>query len=228
MAADASRTSGVASSPRTTRSSRRGAGTPTFTEQARRSQLIECTIDMISTKGYPATSLAAIAEQAGLSKAAVLYHFSSKDNLTRATLSYVLERFMTYVDEQVAAEVDPRAAIVAYVRAMVGYQRDNRRHVRVITEMLLDDADGTRLKNPGGHDTAGRWNALADLLAEGQRAGRFRVFDPATLALAIGGAIDGVIGHWLVHPDLDLDAAADELVTFTLRAVERHEPRTRA
>jgi AcrR family transcriptional regulator len=201
----------------------RGDGTPTFIEQARRGQLIECTIDLISSKGYPATSLAAIAERAGLSKAAVLYHFASKDNLARATLAYVVERFTAYVDEKVAAAPDPRAAVVAYVRAMIGYQRDNRRHVRVITEMLLDDADGTRLKNPGGHDTAGRWNALADLLAAGQRAGLLREFDPPTVALAIGGAIDGVVAHWLVHPGLDLDAAADELEKFTLYAIESRD-----
>ncbi|MEV8016018.1 TetR/AcrR family transcriptional regulator [Streptomyces sp. NPDC086554] len=200
---------------------RRAEGAPTFTEQARRRQLIECTIDLISTKGHPVTSLAAIAERAGLSKAAVLYHFSSKDNLTRATLEHVLAEFTSYVNERVAAEPDPRAAVVAHVRAMIGYQQANRRHVRVITEMLLDDEGGTRLKTPGGHDTAGRWNALADLLAAGQKAGQFREFDPATVALAIGGAIDGVVAHWLAHPELDLDAAADELETFTLYAIER-------
>ncbi|WP_431041046.1 TetR/AcrR family transcriptional regulator [Streptomyces sp. P1-3] len=201
--------------------SRRGHGSPTFTEQARRRQIIECTIDLISTKGYPATSLSAIAGQAGISKAAVLYHFSSKDNLTQATLDHVLERFLAHVAERVEREPDPRSALVAYVRAMIGYQQANRRHVRVITEMLLDDSGGTRLKNPGGHDTAGRWNGLAELLAAGQRAGRFREFDTRTTALAVGGAIDGVIAHWLAHPDLDLDAAADELETFTLNAVER-------
>ncbi|MFD0415585.1 TetR/AcrR family transcriptional regulator [Streptomyces sp. NPDC127108] len=197
----------------------RSADSPTFTEQARRRQLIECTIDLISTKGYPATSLSAIAEQAGLSKAAVLYHFSSKDNLTRAALDHVLEDFTAYVGERVAAEADPRAAVIAYVRAMIGYQQAHRRHVRVITEMLLDDHGGTRLKTPGGHDTAGRWQTLADLLAAGQRAGSFRPFDVRTVSLAVGGAIDGVIGHWLAHPDLDLDAAADELETFTLNAI---------
>ncbi|MEV0112660.1 TetR/AcrR family transcriptional regulator [Streptomyces sp. NPDC050844] len=202
---------------------RRAQGAPTFTEQARRSQLIECTIDLISTKGHPATSLAAIAERAGLSKAAVLYHFSSKDNLTRATLEHVLAEFTAYVNERVAAEPDPRAAVVAYVRAMIGYQQANRRHVRVITEMLLDDEGGTRLKTPGGHDTAGRWNALADLLAAGQQAGQFREFAPATVALAIGGSIDGVVAHWLAHPELDLEAAADELETFTLYAIERRD-----
>ncbi|MFD7167523.1 TetR/AcrR family transcriptional regulator [Streptomyces violascens] len=194
---------------------------PTFTEQARRRQLIEATIDSIATRGYPATSLAAIAEQAGVSKAAVLYHYASKDKLTEATLAHVLGQFMAYVGERVEREADPKAALIAYVRAMVGYQQANRRHVRVIVEMLLDDQGGTKLKTPGSHDTAGRWQGLAELLTKGQAAGCFRTFDTRTVALAIGGAIDGVIAHWLVHPELDLDAAAAELVTFTLLAVER-------
>lgn len=192
----------------------------TFTERGRRRQLIEATIDLISTRGYPATTLSAIAERAGLSKAAVLYHFSSKDNLTRAALEQVMEQFRGHVGERVARAAGPRDAIIAYVRAMIGYQQAHRRQVRVITEMLLDDEGGTRLKTPGSHDAHGRWQALAALLTEGQKAGVFREFDVQTIALAIGGAIDGVIAHWLVHPELDLDAAAAELEEFTLNAIE--------
>ncbi|RLU81612.1 TetR family transcriptional regulator [Streptomyces griseocarneus] len=199
----------------------RSAAPETFRERARRQQIIECTIDLISTRGYPATSLSAIAEEAGISKAAVLYHFSSKDNLTRTALTQVLEQFTTYVDERVRQESDPLAAVVAYVRAMISYQQAHRRHVRVITEMLLDDEGGTRLKAPGSHDTHGRRQALARLLAAGQEAGQLRRFDPDAVALAIGGAIDGVISHWLAHPGFDLDAAADELETFTLAAIRR-------
>lgn len=195
----------------------------TFTERARRQQIVECTIDLISTKGYPATSLSAIAEAAGISKAAVLYHFSSKDNLARLTLEHVMERFAAHVQERVERETEPCAAIVAYVRAMISYQQANRRHVRVITEMLLDDQGGTRLKTPGSHDTHDRWRHLSGLLARGQEAGQVRAFDTRTVALAIGGAIDNVISHWLVHPDYDLDAAADELEAFTLSAIRRQD-----
>ncbi|OXM71391.1 MULTISPECIES: TetR/AcrR family transcriptional regulator [Amycolatopsis] len=191
----------------------------TFTERARREQIIECTIDLISSKGYRGTSLSAIAEAAGISKAAVLYHFSSKENLAQAALEQVFRQFGDYVRDRVDGQPDARSAVTAYVRAMIGYQSAHRRHVRLITEVLLDDANGTRLKAPGSHDAGGRWQVLAGLLEDGQRAGELRELDTRTVALAIGGAIDGVVSHWLAHPELDLDAAADELERFVLAAI---------
>ncbi|NIH87453.1 TetR/AcrR family transcriptional regulator [Amycolatopsis granulosa] len=191
----------------------------TFTERARREQIIECTIELISSKGYRGTSLSAIAERAGISKAAVLYHFSSKDKLAQAALERVFQQFGDYVRERVEQQPDARSAVTAYVRAMVGYQSAHRRHVRLITEVLLDDAGGTKLRTPGSHDAGDRWQALAALLADGQRAGELRAFDTQAVALAIGGAIDGVVAHWLTHPELDLDAAAGELERFVLAAI---------
>ncbi|WP_405780069.1 TetR family transcriptional regulator [Streptomyces sp. NBC_01378] len=81
---------------------RRADATPTPTEQVRRGQLIEATIDLICERGCAVASLSAIAQQAGMSKAAVLYHFSSKDNLTQATLTHVLDSVTAYVTERVA------------------------------------------------------------------------------------------------------------------------------
>ncbi|CAM01186.1 TetR family transcriptional regulator [Saccharopolyspora erythraea NRRL 2338] len=193
----------------------------TFTERARRRQIIDSTIELISVRGYTGTSLSAIAEAAGISKAAVLYHFSSKDNLTEATLQHVFEQYTAYVMERVERAADAREAVLAYVRAMISYSRDNRRHIRLITEVLLDDKGGTRLKAPGSHEAGGRLRGLADLLAAGQEAGLLRDFDTTTIALAIGGAIDGVVSQWLADPELDLDAATEELESFVILAIDR-------
>lgn len=196
------------------------ASSPTFTEQARRRQIIDSTIELVSQRGYAGTSLAAIAQHAGISKAAVLYHFGSKADLAEATLAHVFDRFGAYVRERMDAAPDPESRLVAYVRAMIGYQREHRTHVRLITEVLLDDREGTRFRQPGQHDRNGRWRSLAELLRQGQREGRFRPFDADWVALAVGGAIDNVVSHWLADPGLDLDAATAELETFVLTAVQ--------
>ena len=49
-----------------------GQNRPTFTEAARRTQIIECAIETLATLGYAQASLAHIAERAGISARARL------------------------------------------------------------------------------------------------------------------------------------------------------------
>ena len=93
---------------------------PTPTERVRREQLIDVTIDLIAANGYQGTSLAGIAAAAGITKAAVLYHFTAKDALVRAAHETVLAA----LDREVAAAVDAAGAAdgpAAYVRACLLY-----------------------------------------------------------------------------------------------------------
>src|SRR5437868_14750695 len=55
-----------------------GQNHPTFTEAARRTQIIECAIETLATLGYAQASLAQIAKRAGISKGVIVYYFSSK------------------------------------------------------------------------------------------------------------------------------------------------------
>ena len=54
---------------------------PTFTEAARRTQIIACAIETLATLGYAQASLAHIAQRAGISKGVIVYYFSSKEEL---------------------------------------------------------------------------------------------------------------------------------------------------
>src|SRR5947207_15926610 len=58
-----------------------GQNHPTFTEAARRTQIIECAIETLATGGYAQASLAHNAKRAGISKGVIVYYFSSKEEL---------------------------------------------------------------------------------------------------------------------------------------------------
>src|SRR5258707_12388132 len=60
------------------------------TEIARRDQLVDSAIRLIAEQGHARASLSRIAEQAGGSKAALLYYFKTKDDLLDAVLARVL------------------------------------------------------------------------------------------------------------------------------------------
>ena len=45
-----------------------------------------------------------------------------------------------------------------------------------------------------------------------------RDFDTQTVAVLIGGALDGLVAQWIAEPDFDLQAGAAELETFVRHA----------
>lgn len=60
---------------------------------ARRSQLIEATIEVLARRGYARMTLAEVADQAGLSHGLVNFHFQSKELLLSQTLAYLSEEY---------------------------------------------------------------------------------------------------------------------------------------
>jgi len=71
--------------------------TQTFTETARRAQIVAAAIDTIAELGYGQASLARIAETAGTSKGVIIYHFGGKDELMRELVAEVVDRGVAYM-----------------------------------------------------------------------------------------------------------------------------------
>ena len=63
------------------------------TRERRREQLIRSTIDSIARRGFAETTLANVADGAGLSRGIVNFHFKSKDGLLAQTLDYLSEEY---------------------------------------------------------------------------------------------------------------------------------------
>lgn len=56
-------------------------------------------LELFTTKGFERTSLREIAERLGITKAALYYHFPSKQDLARALLSPLIEDFHTLMKD---------------------------------------------------------------------------------------------------------------------------------
>ena len=62
-------------------------------KETRRQQLIEATIDLLAKRGYSETTMADVADGAGLSRGIVNFHFESKEKLLVATLQYMADEY---------------------------------------------------------------------------------------------------------------------------------------
>lgn len=65
-------------------------------KEVRREQLIRATVDVIAANGYAATTLADVAEAAGLSRGIVNFHFESKDKLFLETLHFISDDYTAH------------------------------------------------------------------------------------------------------------------------------------
>lgn len=61
--------------------------------EATRSALLEAAIESVALHGLSGTTLSTVAEQAGVSRASVGFHFKGKEQLLSAALDLALERY---------------------------------------------------------------------------------------------------------------------------------------
>ena len=186
--------------------------TQTFTETARRAQIVAAAIDTIAELGYGQASLARIAETAGTSKGVIIYHFGGKDELMRELVAEVVARGVAYMEPQIDAEPTGAGKLRAYIESNLAFMGENRNHMVAIFEIALNAraADGSRLYDVSVQDAGVA--ALEQLLAYFQGTGEFRAgFDPHVMATVIRAAINAVPAQLARDPALDVAHHAREI-----------------
>src|SRR6516162_7488793 len=184
----------------------------TFTETARRAQIVAATIDTIAELGYGQASLARIAETAGTSKGVIIYHFGGEDELMRELVAEVVAGGVAYMEPWIDAEPTGAGKLRAYIESNLAFIREHRNHMVAIVEIVLNAraADGSRLYDFSVQDEGVA--ALQQLLAYFQGTGEFRAgFDPHVMAMAIRASINAVPAQLTRHPALDVGHHAHEL-----------------
>ncbi|MEZ0363740.1 TetR/AcrR family transcriptional regulator [Mycobacterium sp. pUA109] len=197
----------------------------TFTQSARRAQIVACAIEVIAEVGWAQTSIRKIAERVGVAMSAVLYHFGSKDKLVDAVLEEMYRAALAVVVPAIEAQSTAADKLAAYIRASVGYFDTHRPHLAALTQLGMSyrPSDGRRFDELGLSPELRAELAALDptaILTAGQRDGEFGDFPVASIALAVRGAVNGVVEKILRDPDFDVHGYGEDLVTLFGQAVE--------
>jgi AcrR family transcriptional regulator len=177
---------------------------------ARREQIVAAAIEVIASAGFAQASFARIADHAGLSSTRLIsYHFAGKADLMATVATTVLESIGSHVGRLVAAEATAQGQLRAYLRGVVGFVAENRAQMAALQAVFLagamdyDAITEQEVVSP-----------LEQILLRGQDNGEFRAFDPMVMATTVQRSVDGLPFLLEAHPDLDLAAYAEELVTL--------------
>jgi AcrR family transcriptional regulator len=211
-------------------SARQRARERTFTETARRAQIVAATIATIADVGYAQASFAQIARRAGLSSTGLIsYHFASKDELIEQVVDEVVTAGQAFMSPRIEAAVGPRAKLRAYLESNIDFMASHRAHIVAVAEIfsaLPRERGGQPAPYAAWHERG--ITQLQELLRQGQRAGEFGRFATRVMAVTIRAAIDAVGYQLAADPDLDLRANARELAALFDRATRSDNSGERA
>ena len=171
---------------------------------ARRQEILDRAIEVFVRRGSDRTSLRAIAEEVGVTHAALRHYFGSLEELLVAV--YRESETRGGADDH----DDPEATPVELMRDWTESNREVQGLVQLYSTLV---ATALEEGHPAAREFAterfSRTRAdLAERVGRNQRAGRIRPdVDPLAVAALVIAASDGLQTQWLLDPDTPQDAA---------------------
>ncbi|MFD7661611.1 TetR/AcrR family transcriptional regulator [Streptomyces sp. NPDC059788] len=189
---------------------RRGGGGREAQRAERRAAILQAAMGLIAERGYRGTSLAAVAERAGLTQQGLLHHFPSKELL----LVGVLEERDRWDTAAAAAasgvrRTDTLAALVEY----------NAERPGVVQTYTVLSGDSVTEDHPARDFFEQRFRRVRETLAEALRA-EFgdRLpggLTPERAAPLLAAVMDGLQLQWLLEPEeVDMPAAFRDFLSL--------------
>ncbi|MDH0733491.1 TetR/AcrR family transcriptional regulator [Pseudomonas sichuanensis] len=126
-------------------------------------KILQAAEQVFAAKGYGATSMGDIAEQAQLPRSNLHYYFSTKDELYRAVLQDLLD---VWKQDALCFERfdDPRVVLTSYIRAKMGHSRSRPLGSKIWAEEILH---GAPVLGPTLDDTLVPWAQLKEAKIRG-------------------------------------------------------------
>lgn len=173
----------------------------------KKDQIITVALKLFAKNGFEKTSVAAICEEAEVSKGLVFHHFKNKNELLREVFNYI-SKIIDETDDNYLAVKEPKARLETLIEAIFTgmavpehraiYQFNFNVMVQPTTRALLID--------------------LIDERMDGLRAGAEEVFEylghpqPAVISRMFVAEIDGIALNYLLNDDFPLEAVKQEFI----------------
>ncbi|HHZ08674.1 MAG TPA: TetR family transcriptional regulator [Rhizobiales bacterium] len=187
-------------------------------KEQRRQQLIEATIDSLARRGYSETTMADVADGAGLSRGIVNFHFESKEKLLVATLQYMADEYAAHWRSALArAGEDPADRLWALVAADFDRFVCNKRKLAAWCAFWGEAKSRPTYQALCGARDQAYQQVFVDLCDALEREAGYG-FEPGAMALALSATLEGLwlrlmLGTENVTRETSFQAAAELLAS---------------
>ena len=167
-------------------------------QSAKQEELLRPAYRLMATKGMHRMTLQDVADAAGMSKANVVYHHKTKEDLVLTTMQWVLERVAARVVEATESAVGRDAKIRAMIDAIFVDPQRNRAFYIVYAELIAHSSRNGRFAE------LNRWfreivtGQYAAVIGSTSKRSKTSAAESAKVVRAL---IDGLFLQWLEEPD---------------------------
>jgi TetR/AcrR family transcriptional regulator len=175
-----------------------------------RQGILETATRLFAAHGFDGTSLQDIADEVGIRKASLLYHFNSKEKLRLAVLDRLLDHWNDVLPKLFMASVGGEPRFGTIIKALVDFFADDPDRARLLVREILDRPDDMKVRI----ETHVRpWvSVVAGYIRGGQDQGEvYANVDPEAYVLqVINMVVSGVATASSLAGALLPDASADQ------------------
>lgn len=194
-------------------------------KEVRQLQLIEATIDSLARRGYSETTMADVADGAGLSRGIVNFHFESKDKLLVATLQHMADEYAAHWRAALTrAGEDPAHQMRALVAADFDRSVCNKRKLAAWCAFWGEAKSRPTYQALCGARDAAYQKIFIDLCATLKQSGGY-AFEPQAMALALSAMLEGLwLRLMMGTEDVTRETALEAANEFLSAAFPKHYP----
>ena len=191
------------------------------TEAARRAQIVSAAVTVLADRGFASASLSAIADEVGISKGVISYHFAGKTELLHEVVRHVLQDASAWMTPRITGAASYGEALRCYVVANLAYLDEHRAEIVALTEVLANARATPGVEGIFRDAQREAVAALQAILDGGVASGEFDRMPTRTAAIALRAAIDAASTALRADPELDLGTFGAELADLYARLAAR-------
>ena len=176
---------------------------------ATKEAILDASMDLFAKNGFQSTSIDDLAREAGLTKGAIYWHFSDKEELFHSILGRISERWSGFVLSSVSPSDPPRAQVES---VFDGYSRLLGKYPDTclfMQRVLLEGDRRFTLEIGRLYSQAAKY--VARIIDRGKSEGSFR---PGVNSMVMGnliiGTLRGAVQQRLVDNSLSVESLLEE------------------
>jgi AcrR family transcriptional regulator len=183
-------------------------------------RIVQAAFDIVARRGVDQLTLAEAGEEAGYSRALPAHYFETREALLASVAEHAVANYRKRLLERMVPTDDGIQSLLASIAFYLDDSRGWPKKLRAFHEVM-----NAGLRWPAIAEVVARLNQewidrIAAQLRAAQAKGDVRAdLDPVAEAVAVSGAMRGIMAQWLIAPDsIDLDAVRDAYITGLRRS----------